>query len=50
MLFQSPTRECLIRVSYMEIYNETVADLLGDVHKHLDVREDQVSLLHVLYV
>ncbi len=38
-------REWLIRVSYMEIYNESVCDLLGDPRKHLDVREE----LRVIY-
>lgn len=27
-------------MSYLEIYNEVVVDLLGDIKKHLDVRED----------
>ncbi|XP_053317517.1 centromere-associated protein E [Spea bombifrons] len=37
-----PTREFLLRVSYMEIYNETVTDLLCDDRKKkpLEVRED----------
>ncbi|XP_066430032.1 centromere-associated protein E-like isoform X1 [Eleutherodactylus coqui] len=39
---EDPTREFLLRVSYMEIYNETVTDLLCDDRrrKPLDVRED----------
>ncbi|KAM8939423.1 centromere-associated protein E [Pelodytes ibericus] len=37
-----PNREFLLRVSYMEIYNETVTDLLCDDRKKkpLEVRED----------
>ncbi|XP_018414480.1 PREDICTED: centromere-associated protein E [Nanorana parkeri] len=37
-----PNREFLLRVSYMEIYNETVTDLLCDSRKKkpLEVRED----------
>ncbi|XP_058885630.1 centromere-associated protein E isoform X2 [Acipenser ruthenus] len=38
----SPNREFLLRVSYMEIYNETVTDLLCDSRKKkpLEIRED----------
>ncbi|XP_043828664.1 centromere-associated protein E [Dromiciops gliroides] len=37
-----PEREFLLRVSYMEIYNETVTDLLCDTRKMkpLEIRED----------
>ncbi|XP_073457878.1 centromere-associated protein E isoform X2 [Aquarana catesbeiana] len=37
-----PSREFLLRVSYMEIYNETVTDLLCDSRKKkpLEIRED----------
>ncbi|XP_028932854.1 centromere-associated protein E isoform X5 [Ornithorhynchus anatinus] len=37
-----PDREFLLRVSYMEIYNETVTDLLCDTRKMkpLEIRED----------
>ncbi|XP_069834499.1 centromere-associated protein E isoform X3 [Dendropsophus ebraccatus] len=37
-----PNREFLLRVSYMEIYNETVTDLLcdGKKKKPLEIRED----------
>ncbi|XP_057686417.1 centromere-associated protein E isoform X5 [Corythoichthys intestinalis] len=37
-----PKKEFLLRVSYMEIYNETVTDLLVDSYKRkpLEVRED----------
>ena len=37
--FQAFDREFLLRVSYLEIYNENVVDLLGDVTQHLEVRE-----------
>ncbi|XP_010128196.1 PREDICTED: centromere-associated protein E, partial [Chlamydotis macqueenii] len=37
-----PDREFLLRVSYMEIYNETITDLLCDIRKKkpLGIRED----------
>lgn len=39
--FKFPNKEFLLRVSYMEIYNETVTDLLVDrwKRKPLEVRE-----------
>lgn len=39
---QIPEREFLLRVSYMEIYNETITDLLCDIRKKkpLGIRED----------
>lgn len=39
--FQCPKKEFLLRVSYMEIYNETVTDLLVDSWKRkpLEIRE-----------
>lgn len=39
--FKFPNKEFLLRVSYMEIYNETVTDLLVDSRKRkpLEVRE-----------
>lgn len=39
---QFPDREFLLRVSYMEIYNETITDLLCDTQKMkpLIIRED----------
>lgn len=43
-----PRKEFLLRVSYMEIYNETVTDLLCDSWKRkpLEIREgNYVSLL-----
>ncbi|CAJ0915490.1 unnamed protein product [Ranitomeya imitator] len=44
-----PNREFLLRVSYMEIYNESVTDLLCDNRKKkpLEVRED---FNHTVYV
>ncbi|RXM91758.1 Centromere-associated protein E [Acipenser ruthenus] len=43
----SPNREFLLRVSYMEIYNETVTDLLCDSRKKkpLEIREDINNLV-----
>ena len=32
-----------MRVSYMELYNENVVDLLRDSGSHLEVREDTVG-------
>ncbi|XP_051785600.1 centromere-associated protein E [Erpetoichthys calabaricus] len=39
---QTPQREFLLRISYMEIYNETITDLLCDSRKKkpLEIRED----------
>lgn len=44
ILVQVPEREYLLRVSYMEIYNENILDLLdnGD-GKHLQIRDNVVS-------
>lgn len=41
LFIQCPKKEFLLRVSYMEIYNETVTDLLVDSWKRkpLEVRE-----------
>uniref|UniRef100_A0A8C8E6R5 Centromere protein E n=1 Tax=Otus sunia TaxID=257818 RepID=A0A8C8E6R5_9STRI len=41
-VFKIPDREFLLRVSYMEIYNETITDLLCDIRKKkpLGIRED----------
>ena len=30
----------LVRCSYLEIYNESILDLLGDKQKKLDIKED----------
>ncbi|XP_062430902.1 centromere-associated protein E [Rhea pennata] len=42
LIFEIPDREFLLRVSYMEIYNETITDLLCDIRKKkpLGIRED----------
>ncbi|NXJ81092.1 CENPE protein, partial [Trogon melanurus] len=42
IICESPDREFLLRVSYMEIYNETITDLLCDIRKKkpLGIRED----------
>ncbi|XP_039615167.1 centromere-associated protein E-like isoform X2 [Polypterus senegalus] len=39
---QTPQREFLLRISYLEIYNETITDLLCDSRKKkpLEIRED----------
>ncbi|XP_010215383.1 PREDICTED: centromere-associated protein E [Tinamus guttatus] len=42
IICEIPDREFLLRVSYMEIYNETITDLLCDIRKKkpLGIRED----------
>ncbi len=40
--FQTLGREFLLRVSFLEIYNENVIDLLGDPKKFLEIREEKV--------
>ncbi|NWI17167.1 CENPE protein, partial [Crypturellus soui] len=49
IICESPDREFLLRVSYMEIYNETITDLLCDIRKKkpLVVREDVNRNLYV---
>ncbi|XP_020090735.1 kinesin-like protein KIN-7D, chloroplastic isoform X1 [Ananas comosus] len=37
---ETPSREFLLRVSYMEIYNEVVNDLLNPAGQNLRIRED----------
>ncbi|GFQ04354.1 kinesin-related protein 11 [Phtheirospermum japonicum] len=37
---ETPTREYLLRVSYLEIYNEVVNDLLNPAGQNLRIRED----------
>ncbi|KAL1820935.1 hypothetical protein ACET3Z_015804 [Daucus carota] len=37
---QTPGREFLLRVSYLEIYNEVINDLLDPTVQNLRVRED----------
>ena len=36
----SVTKNVIIRVSYIEIYNETIKDLLSSSDKNLELRED----------
>lgn len=43
----SAEREFLIRVSYAEIYNESVADLLRDDHANLKIHEDPTAGFYV---
>ncbi|XP_041041231.1 centromere-associated protein E-like [Carcharodon carcharias] len=44
----TPNREFLLRVSYMEIYNESVSDLLaGPKRRPLEVREDMERIVYV---
>ncbi|XP_010520019.1 PREDICTED: kinesin-like protein KIN-7K, chloroplastic isoform X2 [Tarenaya hassleriana] len=38
---QTPNREFLLRVSYLEIYNEVVNDLLNPAGQNLRIREDE---------
>ncbi|XP_024012242.1 kinesin-like protein KIN-7L, chloroplastic [Eutrema salsugineum] len=38
---ETPRREFLLRVSYLEIYNEVVNDLLNPVGQNLRIREDE---------
>jgi hypothetical protein len=37
---QTPEREFLLRVSYLEIYNEVITDLLNPKSKDLRIREN----------
>ena len=39
---QKPEREFLVRVSYIEIYQENVVDLLADNAKFLSIKEIKV--------
>lgn len=41
VILQSPNRLFLIRVSYLEIYNETIRDLLAEGAPTLAVHEDK---------
>jgi hypothetical protein len=38
---ETPNREFLLRISYMEIYNEVVNDLLNPAGHNLRIREDK---------
>lgn len=44
---ETPTREFLLRVSYLEIYNEVINDLLDPIGQNLRVREDSQSGTYV---
>lgn len=39
LLFQEVDREFLLRMSYMEIYNEDINDLLAPEHRKLQIHE-----------
>ncbi|GAB2233098.1 hypothetical protein Droror1_Dr00002313 [Drosera rotundifolia] len=41
---EMPTREFLLRVSYLEIYNEVVNDLLNPAGQNLRIREDHQGI------
>ena len=49
LTFQIPDREFLIRVGYIEIYNEKVSDLLGD-EVNLKLVEDVVSVHYLWFI
>ncbi|KMT19694.1 hypothetical protein BVRB_1g007500 isoform B [Beta vulgaris subsp. vulgaris] len=40
MIQETPSREFLLRVSYLEIYNEVINDLLDPIGQNLRIRED----------
>lgn len=42
---QSPTKEFLVRCSYVEIYNENVNDLLNPKGLNLQLREDKAVMI-----
>ena len=44
---ETPEREFLLRVSYMEIYNETVNDLLAPDQKNLQIHESKQRGIYV---
>jgi len=44
-LLQTPERAFVLRVSYMEIYNDTLTDLLDKSNGNLEIRQDKVFLL-----
>ena len=44
-ILQTSNREFLLRVSYMELYNEGLSDLLSSEKKTLQIRENDVSKL-----
>ncbi|KAI8980520.1 kinesin motor domain-containing protein [Pilobolus umbonatus] len=44
---QAITREFLLRVSYLEIYNESIRDLLNPINENLRIHEDKVRGIYV---
>lgn len=44
---QNPDKEFLVRVSFLEIYNENIRDLLVDDEKKLDIKEDKDKGIYV---
>eukprot|EP00123_Amoebidium_parasiticum_P012425 comp21342_c0_seq1/m.29273 comp21342_c0_seq1/g.29273 ORF comp21342_c0_seq1/g.29273 comp21342_c0_seq1/m.29273 type:complete len:582 (-) comp21342_c0_seq1:108-1853(-) len=44
---ENPSREYLLRVSYMEIYNEVVNDLLAPENTNLKIHEDKLRGVYV---
>ncbi|KAJ6362016.1 hypothetical protein OIU77_030888 [Salix suchowensis] len=46
---ETPNREFLLRVSYLEIYNEIVNDLLNPAGQNLRIREDAQVLAYQLF-
>ena len=47
VISSKPQLEFLVRVSFLEIYNENIKDLLGDTEKKLDVKEDKDKGIYV---
>jgi hypothetical protein len=41
------TREFLLRVSYLEIYNETIRDLLNPSNQNLKIHQDKIRGVYV---
>ncbi|KAJ4837396.1 Kinesin-like protein KIN-7D, mitochondrial [Turnera subulata] len=50
MIQDTPGREFLLRVSYLEIYNEVINDLLDPTGQNLRVREDAQALDNVSFI
>ncbi|KAF7722335.1 hypothetical protein EC973_003425 [Apophysomyces ossiformis] len=44
---EDPEREFMLRVSYLEIYNEQIRDLLASENKRLEICEDKKRGVHV---
>lgn len=47
LIAEQPEREFLVRISYMELYNEEIGDLLSPENANLAVREDKERGVHV---